>query len=497
MKRNTLRLVLYKVVFIILIASSCKESELTPVRVVAELNTGESRDIKLSNGDIVKLSLLEIKEVRDSLRNAIRAAFIRISIDGEEITLNTGTYNLPVSVGKVKIDCPSVKGFNPIENEEPGRPDWDARFRLWPKGSAYIKAGTFVYPIKQKWFASMTQSGNEPTYVDWGEGSVDKNIYYHYGHDIGGAEGMDEIVSATDGLVVSSNKDILEGYNDFPGDIRMDVVYIVNNLGWYFRYSHLDSTDPAIKPGNTVKKGQRIGFIGKQGGSGGWVHLHFQISYKSISTSTWVTEDAYVYCWESYVSQYNPELIAVARPHHLLWTGQDAILDGMKSKSFKGTIVKYEWIFCDGTTAEGAVQKKSYQTAGEYSEILKVTDSKGNIDYDFTVIQVYDREKPEKAIPVMQPAYHPTLNIKPGDPVTFLVRTFNTDYGKEVWNFGDGSPQIEVKSEYVDPKHYTEGKFAETVHSFANPGHYIVRVERSDESGLKAIAHLHVVVGVK
>jgi hypothetical protein len=169
----------------------------------------------------------------------------------------------------------------------------------------------------------------------------------------------------------------------------------------------------------------------------------------------------------------------------------------MKSKSFKGTIVKYEWIFCDGTTAEGAVQKKSYQTAGEYSEILKVTDSKGNIDYDFTVIQVYDREKPEKAIPVMQPAYHPTLNIKPGDPVTFLVRTFNTDYGKEVWNFGDGSPQIEVKSEYVDPKHFTEGKFAETVHSFANPGHYIVRVERSDESGLKAIAHLHVVVGVK
>ncbi len=340
----------------------------------------------------------------------------------------------------------------------------------------------------------MSQSGNEPTYVDWGETVANRQIYYHEGHDIGGAEGLDEILSATDGLVVSANGDTLAGYDDFPGDIRKDVVYIVNDLGWYLRYSHLDSTDPAIKPGSRVNMGQRIGYMGKQGGSGGWVHLHFGISHKETSTGNWGIEDAYPYVWESYVRQYHPALIAVARPHQLLWTGQETTLDGGKSESFKGDIVSYEWLFCDGTTADGALQKKSYETPGEYSEILKVTDSEGNVDYDFTVIQVYDRGDQEKTIPSIQPAYHPTLDIKPGDPVTFLVRTFNTDVGNEVWDFGDGSPKVTVKSETVDRNHYTEGRFAETVHSFSTPGHYVVRVERSDASGYKAIAHLHVVI---
>ena len=61
-------------------------------------------------------------------------------------------------------------------------------------------------------------------------------------------------------------------------------------------------------------------------------------------------------------------------------------------------------------------------------------------------------------------------------------------------DLGDGSPVVSVKSEKVDRKNPVKGKFAETIHSFTKPGHYIVRVERSDEAGIKAIAHLHVVV---
>jgi hypothetical protein len=37
-----------------------------------------------------------------------------------------------------------------------------------------------------------------------------------------------------------------------------------------------------------------------------------------------------------------------------------------------------------------------------------------------------------------------------------------------------------------------KGKYAETVHAFTKPGHYIVQVERSNEHGYKATAHLHV-----
>jgi murein DD-endopeptidase MepM/ murein hydrolase activator NlpD len=482
---------------ITILGISCKDtSTLKPIRVVADLNIEQSKDIRLCNGDIVKLSLLEIDEVRDSIRNAIRAAYVKIVVDGEEITLSSGNYNLPVTVGKVRIDCPVTKGYYSNANNDFWKLRKDARFRLWPKDSSFISLGTFVYPVKQKWFASMTQLSNEPCYVDWGEISAytqNEKIYYHAGHDIGGAEGFDEIVSATDGLVVSSRNKILNGFDSNMVYIHPDAVTIIDGRGWFIEYAHLDSIFPAIKPGVSVNMGQKIGYIGKQGSSGGWVHLHFEIRAKETSAGDWRIEDAYPYMWESFISEYNPPLIAVARPHHLIWNGQEVILDGRKSRSLQGEIISYEWTLCDGTKSEGPVQKKYYEKPGEYSEILKVTDSKGNVDYDFTVIQVYDRKNPERTIPVMQPAYHPTLNIKPDDPVTFLVRTFNTDFGNEVWDFGDGSPQVMVKS-YVDPEKNTEGKFAETVHSFANPGNYIVSVERSDDSGLKAISRLHVEV---
>jgi murein DD-endopeptidase MepM/ murein hydrolase activator NlpD len=490
MKNSTLPML----ILISLVLSCSRPSDLSPVRVAIELDIGESREIALTNGEMVNLTLIDINEVRDSLRHAIRAVKVKVSINGKEHTLGSGNYLLPVEVGNVQIDCPVVKNVYSNSNSNSWGLSKDARFRLWPKDSPFMETGTFMYPIKQEWLATMSQSGNEPTYVDWGENLANNDIYYHSGHDIGGAEGMDEILSATDGLVISALRDTLEGYDDFPGDIRIDVVWILTDLGWYIRYSHLDSTDPAIRTGTRVKMGQKIGLIGKQGGSGGWVHLHFEINTRETASGDWGTEEAYAYLWESYVRQYKPEIIAVARPHHLLWTGQKILLDGSKSKSFTGDIVSYGWTFNDGSITEGALQERTYSRPGEYSEILKVTDSKGNIDYDFTVVQVYDRDNPDQSIPTIQPAYHPTLDIKPGDPVTFLVRTFNTETGSEIWDFGDGSPTVSVKSETVDPQNVTEGKFAETVHTFAEPGDYIVKVERSDELGIKAAAYLHVVV---
>ncbi len=42
---------------------------------------------------------------------------------------------------------------------------------------------------------------NVPVFVDGGEVPGSKNIYYHYGLDFGGAEGLVDVISATDGLV--------------------------------------------------------------------------------------------------------------------------------------------------------------------------------------------------------------------------------------------------------------------------------------------------------
>jgi hypothetical protein len=240
--------------------------------------------------------------------------------------------------------------------------------------------------------------------------------------------------------------------------------------------------------------GQPIGLMGKQGHSGGWVHLHFEIKNRETASGEWGTEEAYPYLWEAYMNRYKPAVVAVARPHQLVWTGHKTVLDGSKSRSLGGNELRFEWTFTDGSIAEGAIQKRIYMRPGEYSEILKVTDATGNVDYDFQVVQVYDRDHPDRTIPVMQPAYYPSMDIGPGDPVTFLVRSFNTEVSSEVWDFGDGSPPVFVTSDAPDRQHVQLGEFAETVHSFSEAGDYIVTVERSDEYGVKAIAHLHVVV---
>ncbi len=492
---NILR-TLSSVLIISFLLNGCNQPNHGKVRIATEMNIGESQVIKLNRSETVNLKLLDIKEMRDSLRNAVRAAYVKLSVDGEVITLVSGNYNLPVSVGKIQIDCPVTKGYYSNNNMDFWRLHKDAAFRIWEKDAPYLEPGTFVFPVGQRWFASLSQSSNEPTYVDGGENPAGKSIYYHAPVDFGGSEGMDEIFSATDGLVISAKGQVLAG-NENLGLRRQDAkdgVYILDNRNWYVRYSHLDSILSGIKPGARVSKGQKIGYMGKQGSSGGWVHLHFAIFVKDSLSGEWKVEDAYPYLWESYVNRYKPPLIAVARPHQLLLTDQETTLDGTKSRSFKGEILKYEWTFCDGTKAAGPVQKKSYSNPGEYSEILKVTDSKGNIDYDFTVIQVYNRYNPDHTIPAMQASYHPSLNIHPGDPVTFLVRTFNTASGNELWDFGDGSPGVAVRSQTVDRKNPVKGKFAETIHAYSKAGHYIVSVERTDEAGIKAISHLHVVV---
>ena len=150
----------------------------------------------------------------------LRKAEAKVQVNGETVSLIfSSNYRLPVTVAGVQIDCAVTKGYG---QELPRRlaaatMPWglvkDARLRLWPAGSPFINPGTFVYPAKQRWFASGTQMANEPLPMSMaGENPLQKSIYYHYGLDIGGSEGLVDVVAATDGLVVSSGKEVLPGY---------------------------------------------------------------------------------------------------------------------------------------------------------------------------------------------------------------------------------------------------------------------------------------------
>ena len=464
-----------------------------PLVRVVDLELGESQTVELCDGTTARVKLLSVEETVDAIRSAVRAARVRVEVNGREIRLTSATYRLPVTVGKVQLDCPITKGYLANSNRNAWGLVKDARLRFWPAGSPLIAPGTFVYPLKQRWFASDTQMANEPTFVNGDERPSQRRIYYHDGLDFGGAEGMVDILSATDGMVVSAGTDSLPGYEDTPVRPRYDVVYIRDDRGWYYRYSHLQTIDPGIRLGQQVGIGQKIGVLGKEGGSGGWSHLHFDIQSRQPS-GEWGTQAAYAFAWEAYQRQYRPSLVAVARPHHLTWVGQPVTLDGTRSWSRSGKIVRYEWTFTNGSKATGPKVERTYARPGTYSEILKVTDERGRVDYDFAVVQVIAESQPEQLPPTIHAAYSPTFNIRPGDAVTFKVRTFRTTEGNERWDFGDGSPPVTVTSDGNVNPHAKDG-YAVTIHRYDKPGHYLVRVERSDQRGARAVAHLHVRVG--
>jgi hypothetical protein len=468
------------------------KTDLPPLERTVDLNVGESRDVELCDGRKAHVKLVSMQEIRDSLRQAVRQARVKVEVNGQPTELISATYHLPVTVGGAQVDCPITKGYL-VRGGNAWKLSGDARLRLWPAGGPWIEPGTLGCPVGQRWFASDTQMANEPTFVDGVETPGAGRVYYHYGLDFGGAEYLTDVLSAADGLVVTAGNAQLAGYDGTPVEPRYDTVYVMDRRGWYHRYSHLAALDDGVRPGALVKMGQRLGALGKEGDSGGWSHLHYQITTRQPS-GQWGVQDGYAYAWQAYQEQHRPKLLAVARPHHFAWTGETVRLDGSKSWSAAGQIAKFEWTFTDGAGASGPQAERVYAKAGEYSEILRVTDTAGNVDYDFAVVQVIDKTKPEALPPALHVTYYPTFGTRAGDELTLKARCFGTTDGRETWDFGDGSPPATTKSDGCVEALAKDG-YAAVKHCYAKPGHYLVTVRRSNKDGLEAVMRVHVRVG--
>jgi len=472
-------------------AVSAEEHMVTPIRVVADMNVGQTQTVRLSDGSTVEVRLLEVKELADPIRQAVRGGSVRISIDGEEQWIDCCNYNLPKKIKNVQVDCPVIKAY--LRNSRTNR--WglknDARLRFWPAGSPYAREGSIVYPIRQRWLPGYSQMQNEVV-ADHKSASSRTNIYYHEDLDFGGVDKLDEVLSACAGRVVSVGGKVLSGYGE-PVQRRGDVVYVVDSRGWYYRYSHLDRTEPKVRLGAEVKAGQRIGYVGIRGASGGWAHLHFGIVARQPS-GLWGTEDAYAYVREAYIRQYSPKVIALARPHHIVTKGGDVTLDATKSVSFAGKIAGYQWLFTDGAKAEGAKARRRYDEVGYFTEVLKVTDEHGNVAYDYAFVLVVHEKYPGRNYTFLRASYWPSLETKAGSPITFKARALrdNVGPGKETWDFGDGSPAEQTSSDPVGEN--TPDSYAAIKHTYARPGTYIVRVSRTNQYGEPAVVQLVVPV---
>jgi hypothetical protein len=297
-------------------------------------------------------------------------------------------------------------------------------------------------------------------------------------------------MAATDAVIASLGDAVAAGpETDTPLQTRYDVIYLLDARGWYYRYSHLASFEPGLKPGMTVRKGQRLGKLGKEGGSGGWSHLHFEIKARQPS-GLWGTEDGYAFLWQAYHHQFQPPVTAVARPHRVAAVGELVRLDATRSYSPEGRPSLLEWTLSDGSTAAGLEVERKYAKPGTYSEVLKVVSRSGEVAYDFATVNVLDPAAPGQEPPSIHASFFPSAGIKPGQEITFKVRTFGTTSGAEHWDFGDGSTGSTTSDGNV--KIHAPDGYAVIRHAFPKPGDYIVTVWREDERGIRATARVWV-----
>ncbi|MHC4124403.1 MAG: PKD domain-containing protein [Planctomycetota bacterium] len=459
-----------------------------------DINIGKKNNLVLYDGTKVSVELLSIDDELDSICSAVRQSKINLLLNSKKVLVFSCNYHLPVKFGDVKLDCPITKSYYQTTKGDRWGLVKDARIRFWPAESPLLPPGTFECPIKQKWFANGTQMANEPVYICGNNGIKNKKIYYHSGLDLGGIGKMVEIVAATDGLLVEVGLDALDGYElsplyRDPRKPRKDVVYIKDKRGWLYRHSHLSYINKSLKVGNKIKKGQKIGIMGNEG-EAGWSHLHFEIECRQ-SSGEWGTQAAYPFVWEAYINEFKPDLIAVAKPHKAALLSEPVTLDGSKSWAIDKGKLKFEWLLSDGTCCKKAKPVKTYDRAGAYSEILKVSDSKGNFDYDFCTVQIFDPQRPKLKVPSIHANYYPTMNLKVGQQITFSVQSFSGKRIGETLDFGDGTRPAKLTSDGA-VNILLPGGYALTTHRYKKPGDYLVTAECKDQNGYIATCHLHI-----
>ena len=81
-----------------------------------------------------------------------------------------------------------------------------------------------------------------------------------------------------------------------------DQLLILDPMGFFHLYAHLNTFATDLYPGSIVNKGDFIGTLGKTGGSGNWSHLHYGM-YAEQPSGRIVGVDPYPFIVQSYLDE--------------------------------------------------------------------------------------------------------------------------------------------------------------------------------------------------
>ena len=472
---------------------------------VFDLAIGESADVTLSDGVARRMTLEAVHEPVCKARGVIRAPSITLGVDGEHANVPAALYNMPQLVNGVRVACSVTRGVAEAvaRYKDIYALDKDARIRCWDPDGPLFGPTPLVYPARQRWFASLTQMANERCFTNACEAPLikpDEYVYYHFGLDIGGHDRAVPVVAAAGGQVVVRGDEKLHGHDGTGGDARYDRVVIRDDRGWFYLYSHLDMIALTIELGGRVAPGDPVGFLGKEGSSGGWSHLHFGLASLQPS-GRYGQVEGYPFLVEAYLHECPGALLACARPHRVSTVREPIELDGRRSICDGAEIASWRWTLHDGESVDNARATKVYPAEGTYSEMLAVTDTRGQTAIDFCTVQILPQDAdPAKTPPVIHLTYYPTDDTHAGQPLAFKARTFwgagcdANKGGEELWDFGDGTHATTCSGRPGRGTACETTDFAERWHVYDSPGRYIVTVRRTGTNGLSATAQVQVEV---
>jgi len=233
---------------------------------------------------------------------------------------------------------------------------------------------------------------NEPSYVDGGEApGQQKDLLplrtrFRRSGGNGGCRGGHR--RSRD--FVGTN--ILAGYDDSPAKPRYDVIYLLDDRGWFYRYSHLQTIDPAVRPGAQISMGQRSACWARKAAAAAG-RICTLTSTSRQPSGLWGIQEGYAFCGKPTNANTRPNLSPWAGRIISFSPATKSSSTARKSWSASGKIARYDWTFTDGTTASSPTVARTYVQSGEYSEILKITDARGEVDYDFAVVLVIDKSR--------------------------------------------------------------------------------------------------------
>ena len=142
--------------------------------------------------------------------------------------------------------------------------------------------------------------------------------------------------------------------------------------------------------------------------------------------------------------------------------------NGSLSYDSDGRIIKYEWIFGDGTTGDGEITTHIYSTPGDYEVKLKVTDNRDDSDIDNSIVVIVVPNHPP-SVEITGPT-EGYVNIE--YPFSVVSTDDDSDEIKYTIDWGDGEAN---ESDYM-----LSGALFNISHKWLKPGEYKIIAKADD-----------------